>query len=188
MGQRVLQQLTPNTAALMRAFGLVAMLYLFAMIWCKPHLARRNYAGLEPLDLPGTGRIRLPGEAAELYQHLTQSLEKDCDTFVTYPGLNSLYFWTGKRPPTELNCTGWGQLTPQQQQRILDALSQARRPLLVVHEFVTRGWNESVPAPIETLVRFVKTRCREIYRVGPYIFYRPGGKLNNGSAALGTSK
>ncbi len=170
---RTLAQITPNSNTPARALGWVALLYLFAMVWCQPHLARRSYAELQPLNLSGTERIRLGQEAVDLYQNLTQYLTAECDTFVTYPGFNSLYFWTGKRPPTLLNCTGWGQLSAAQQDRILDGLVQAKRPLLVVHEFVARGWKDGAPPPIATLVHFVQGQCREVHRIGPYIFYRP---------------
>src|SRR2546423_7874180 len=62
-----------------------------------------NYARLRPLDLPGARCIRLPeGEVARL-RWISSNLEALSDTFVTHPGLNSLYFWARKEPPTLLN-------------------------------------------------------------------------------------
>jgi hypothetical protein len=169
------RSLSPTTAPLLRGLVGAGLLYLFAMVWCPPHLWRRTYANLTPLALPGAQAIRMEAEGAQLYQRLTEYLRTESDTFVTYPGVNSLYFWTGRRPPTQLNSTGWGQLTPAQQAHILHALTQARRPLLVVHEYVTQGWQDPKrPAtPIDTLIAFVNHRCEEVTRIGPYIFYRP---------------
>jgi hypothetical protein len=171
---QALQRLLPNChPSLAHGLATALLLYGFAMIWCKPHLWARYYARLTPLQLRGSERIRLEPDAVQLYRSLMQYIEANCDTFATYPGFNSFYFWTGKQPPTQLNSTGWGQLTAQQQAQILDALCRANQPLLVVHENVSRNWAQEIPPPIETLVHFVLGRCRQIHRIGPYIIYRP---------------
>ena len=108
-----------------------------------------------------------------MYRELAQYLEKECDTFVTYPGFNSLYFWAGKRPPTHLNSTGWGQLSHRQQERILGSLRQARRPLLVVVAAAAESWKNGTPPPIQPLVRSVHEDFREIQRIGRFIVFAP---------------
>ena len=95
-----------------------------------------------------------------MYRELARYLERECDTFVTYPGFNSLYFWTGKRPPTHLNSTGWGQLSHPQQERILASLRQAQRPLLVVVAAAAESWKNGAPEPILPLVQNTKTSAR----------------------------
>ena len=108
-----------------------------------------------------------------MYRALAQYLEKECDTFVTYPGINSLYFWSGKRPPTHLNSTGWGQLSHPQQEHILGALRQSRRPLLVVVASAARSWTGGGPEPIRPLVHCAQTECREVTRIGRFIILAP---------------
>ena len=49
---------------------------------------------------------------AELYSTLAQDMSRDCDTFMSINGVNSLYFWTGMRPPTGSNMTVWPALLP----------------------------------------------------------------------------
>jgi hypothetical protein len=100
-------------------------------------------------------------------------LRTECETFVTYPGIHSLYFWTGKRPPTQLNSTGWGQLSHAQQEQILGALRRSRRPLLVVVTAAAESWAQGVPEPIRPLVRSVREDWRERRRLGRFIIFEP---------------
>jgi hypothetical protein len=153
--------------------GLVALLYLFANVWCRLGDVRREYTSLPALDLPGSRFVHMDAETAGMYRELTAYLEKECDTFVTYPGINSLYFWTGKRPPTHLNSTGWGQLSHLQQEQILMGLRQSRRPLLVVVAAAAQSWSGGAPPPIYPLVRCVVEDCREVKRIGRFILYIP---------------
>jgi hypothetical protein len=88
------------------------------------------YGEAVPLDLPGTQRIRVPAEQAALYRFLVQNLTTRCRTFVTQPGLYSLYFFTGMESPTRLNATIWMLLlSDAQQQRVVDRLTAAPPPV-----------------------------------------------------------
>lgn len=163
--------LAPRARSL--AYGLVVMglLAVFANVWCQPHRWRARYLSYEPLDLPGSARIRLEPSLVAMYQPLMKYLQAECDTFVTYPGFNSFFFWTGKRPPTQCNSTGWGQLTLAQQEQILAALRQSPRPLLVVHEYMMRSWGAEGPPQIRPLVRCVREEGREVQRIGPFVIF-----------------
>jgi hypothetical protein len=166
-------RLSPRSLRLAQVLAGVGLLYVFAGVWCKLPEVRRHYASLPALGLPGSLRVHFDSETTEMYRELAQYLEAECDTFVTYPGINSLYFWTGKRPPTHLNSTGWGQLSYQQQEQILAALWQARRPKLVVVAAATQGWRDDPPPPIRPLVQHVFGECREIKRIGRFIIFVP---------------
>lgn len=163
--------LSPGSRALGYGLAAVVMLFIFANVWCQPQAKRLQYEGYTPLDLPGSSRVRLEPGIVAMYQPLMRYLSTECDTFVTYPGFNSFYFWTGKRPPTQCNSTGWGQLTIAQQENILGTLRGSSRPLLVVHEYAMRNWDAEGPAPIRPLVRCVRDHCREIQRIGPFVIY-----------------
>ncbi len=166
-----LAALAPRTRMLARGLVVMGLLFLFANTWCQPHVWRARYSSYEPLDLPGSARIRLEPSLVAMYQPLMKYLQAECDTFVTYPGFNSFYFWTGKRPPTQCNSTGWGQLTLAQQEQILAALRQSPRPLLVVHEYMMRSWDAEGPPQIRPLVRCVREEGREIQRIGPFVIF-----------------
>jgi hypothetical protein len=165
--------LTPRRLQFARALGVVVLLYVFLNLWCKLPAVRRHYASLPVLDLPGSRHVRFDQETTGMYRELARYLEKECDTFVTYPGFNSLYFWAGKRPPTHLNSTGWGQLSHRQQEQILGSLRLARRPLLVVVAAAAESWKNGAPPPIQPLVRSVQQDYHEIDRIGRFIVFAP---------------
>jgi hypothetical protein len=170
--ERFKAALAPDLGLLKILAG-VLLLYLFAMVWCQPHQLRREYASFTPLGLPGTKYVRLDAASVELHQELMSYLRSECDTFITYPGFNSFYFWTGKRPPTYLNSTGWGAFSEAQQEEILAALRRAPRPLIVVHKNILRGWMHQVPAPIRPLGRAVLEESRFVKQIGPFVIWSP---------------
>jgi hypothetical protein len=165
--------LPPRRIQLANALVVVALLCIFSNAWCKLPALRSHYASLPVLDLPGSRHVRFDLETTAMYRKLAEYLEKECDTFVTYPGFNSLYFWAGKHPPTHLNSTGWGQLTHRQQEQILGSLRQARRPLLVVVAAAVESWRNGAPERIRPLVRTVQEDYREIDRIGRFIVFAP---------------
>jgi hypothetical protein len=88
------------------------------------------YAQGVPFGLPGAEGIRVPAEQAALYQFLVGTLKARCRTFVTQPGLNSFYFFTGMEPPTRANTTVWMLLhSDTQQERIVARLADAPAPV-----------------------------------------------------------
>jgi len=182
---RGFEQLRPQTVRFLQALGVVAFLYVFTNVWCKLPVVRHQYAELPPLGLRGSRYVHTDTEVTVNYRALTQYLESHCDTFVTYPGINSLYFWTGKRPPTHLNSTGWGQLSHRQQEQILSALGKARQPVLVAVAPAVESWVKSIPPQISPLVHFIRENCREVTRIGVFILFVPSssGKFAAAAAA-----
>ena len=169
----ILVRLTPSTRTLGHAFAGAALLFLFANAWCKLPQVRREYASLLPLNLPGSRLVRMNEEVTTMNQQLAQYLGSECDTFVSYPGINSLYFWSGKTPPTQINSTGWGQLTHAQQRKILGSLQQVRRPKLVVTEAMMKSWGTPYAEPIRPLVRYVTEECQPVKRIGRCLIFEP---------------
>ena len=165
--------LTSMTRNLAHALAGIALLFIFANAWCKLPEVRREHARLRPLDLPGSAHVRMDDETVTMYRSLAQYLAAESGTFVTYPGVNSLYFWADKRPPTQLNSTGWGQLTHAQQREILSTLAKAERPRLVVVEAMMQNWDSAAYDPIRPLVRFVAEECRPLRRMGRFIVFEP---------------
>ena len=167
----------PQRLLLAKGLAACALVFVFAERWVNIGQVRREYDSLPELALPGSSLVRMDPESTEMYRELSACLRTECDTFVTYPGIHSLYFWTGKRPPTQLNSTGWGQLSHAQQEQILGTLRRSRRPLLVVVAAAAESWAQGVPEPIRPLVRSVKEDWRETRRLGRFIIYepRPGG-------------
>jgi hypothetical protein len=166
-----LSALAPSTRLLAGALACVALLFIFANLWCKLPDVRCEYARLPPLELPGSHWVRMNEELTAMNQGLARYLSAECDTFVSYPGINSLYFWADKRPPTQINSTGWGQLTHAQQEKILGSLRKTPKSKLVITEAMMQSWGTPYADPIRPLVRFVEEECRPIRRIGRCLIF-----------------
>jgi len=112
----------------------LAFLLTCLLVFRSAHLCDyRNR--LASLSLSGAELMRVPPEKASRIQWLVRTLREESDTFV-FGGhaCNSLYFWTGQRPPTSLNPTFWPFLLRQEEQRrVIAALGDTPRAA-VVHE------------------------------------------------------
>ncbi|MFH0909347.1 MAG: hypothetical protein V1929_11340 [bacterium] len=171
---RPFPQPAPRTAILLRTFAITALLAAFVLVWCKPHAWRRYYAGLEPSGLRGAERLRMVPETAKFYRDFMSYIEASCDTFITYPGLNSFYFWADKRPPTQFNTTGWMiLLSDAQQDQVVDAMKRAERPIVIVNEIGVSGWKRYVDFEQKPLVRYIREDCHVIGRFGNFIIRKP---------------
>lgn len=140
---------------LWRGAATVTLVCLFAFAWCKLPATWQQYASLPRLDLPGARLVRTDAAMVDRYRALAQYLESNCDTFITCPGVNDFYFWTGKRPPTHLNPTTLSILTAQQQEQIVAALRRAERPLIVILASIVddtrRRGHDSIRVVLEAL-------------------------------------
>jgi len=136
-GWRGLAAALPERAGGLARLATIAVLLLVVfltqrMVTMHLRLAdsyRRNV----PLGLPGTEWVRdTPQQVVQLRQ-LTHILSTRCGTFLTQPGMNSFYFFTGKDPPTRLNVGLWNvHLTEAQQQRVVDRLVSMPPPVCVL--------------------------------------------------------
>jgi hypothetical protein len=167
---RHLSGLAPRTLALLNTLLLASLLYLFADRWCNPVSAGRYYRSVPPLGLRGCKHLRLPPEDVDVYRTLTHFLETECDSFITVPGMNSLYFWTGKMPPTYLNLGQVVVLNRDQQMQVIAALGKAKRPLIVMRE---AGGIYSYTPDAGPLGKLISQECREIRKIGRFHILEP---------------
>ena len=157
----------------LQAAAMLALVWCFSNVWCDWPGVRRAYAAAAPLNLPGSQSVRMHPGAARLFQDLTAYLRAESDGFISYPCLNSLYFWTEQTPPTLLNGSGWLQFDHAQQQQILDALFARSRPRLVLRTDMVDGWAQAAPLHLRPLVECVTQRCEPVRRMGPYTIFAP---------------
>lgn len=109
----------PAAVAVVLAIGAVATLR-----------SARAYWHAVPLGLPGTSLIRAERKQVDDIRWVTAQLSS-CASSYSMPGLLSFPFWTGHALPTTLNINDvLAFIRPQQQQRIVEALS--RQPDLCV--------------------------------------------------------
>jgi hypothetical protein len=131
----------------------------------------RIYSALPSLGLPGAHRIHLDNpERADLVS-ITSNIARSCDVFEGLPGLPSLNFWTGKNPPTGINWDGWTLFfTPEQQNRIVQALSSHSRACIVYNPALAALWDPSGHQDFESmpLVRYIRREFRPAVASGEY--------------------
>lgn len=111
--------------------GIVLLVVTSVIVW-QLSVWRAVYAASVPVDLPGAARLRLPARQVSTLHALTQILRERADTFLCVPGFSSLYFWTGKEPPT-LDVVGHEMrfYSDERQAAMVSALLQHRSPMVV---------------------------------------------------------
>jgi hypothetical protein len=141
--------------------------------------AKRLYASLTPLNMPGAERIHLEKKEAENYRWLVDHLRDHCDTFVSLPGIPSLYFWTGKplpglvhRSPGTLNYDNWMYtFSSSQQQAIVDDFSRHPNACAVYHPSGVDFWNRGkLDVRGWPLANYILTQFKTVGRTGDYRF------------------
>jgi len=119
--------------------ALVAAILLKDSLWAYRGL--NNYRLSTPLGLPGTRLIRLQPERVTELRAVSEDLRDGCDTYLSFPGLNMYYFWSGKEPPTGFNVSNWMYLlTDRQQADIQEQLAKVSRPCIVINRKFFDHW------------------------------------------------
>jgi hypothetical protein len=98
-----------------------AFVALAAVYWviASPLAVRERYFNYCALEYPGAQKVRLnPRLSAEL-DWVVNNLRARGGTFVSFPGMNSLYFWSELSPPTGFNCGQWSALIDTERQRAI---------------------------------------------------------------------
>ena len=101
--------------------SLCVVVALTAALW--PLAVWVNYYDLSPLHLPGAQLVRVAPQSAYELQQLTYVVKKNCDTFYSVPGLDSLYIYSGLPTPTGQLANWPGALTDSQEQEVASELS-----------------------------------------------------------------
>jgi len=152
----------------------------FAIILLPLRGVVAEYRDAVPLTLPGTWLVKTAPVQAAWYQSLTLYLANNSDAFVTFPGVNSLYFWTGIDPPSHINVTEWGLLSEAEIQLIVDKLRVAESPKVVVIAPALAEWATLQKADRHALVRYVQDECEPLVQIGPFVVFGPTPKPGDG--------
>ena len=116
-------------------------------------------------NLPGMAWMRLPAPQVATLRWLTEGLQR-FDTFVSLPGLNSLYFLTGKNPPSSYNVGVWMVLLDDPtQRRIVAKLAEHSRVGAVRTRSWTRWWLRGAqdrPLASQPLAQFFDTQLEPV--------------------------
>jgi hypothetical protein len=157
----------PGPAAAVLAAGLLAL--AAGVVHDATQRYREGYETGVALGLRGAESIRVAPRQAARYRTLAASLETHCATFVTMPGLNSLYLFTRLEPPTMMNATVWmSLLTSAQQREIAQRLSIPSLPTCAVRRRLATWRNPRLHAT--PLGRFIDAEFETVLVVDDYEF------------------
>lgn len=167
---RMWNAMSPAEAARLRriaAFVLLAGATLVHQGIATVTAMRRRQAGL-PLELPGARLLRLPGRDRDQLREIVRELGP-YETFVTVPGMNSLYLLAQKEPPTGLNCTAWMFLLNEaEQERIARAVERQPRVCVVYNADLLGFWGRGLEFEEAPLMRTLRRDFRPVKSVGKY--------------------
>ncbi len=140
---------------------------LTALLGWQALQARERYQSGQALALPGAQQLRLPAVQAGRYRKLVAEMDKS-DVALATSGFNSLYLWSGAKPPAPVLFNLSPRfLTPEQQQQIVLGLQGAERPVVLLRK-ARRG------AERTTVELWVESHFRQTNKIGPYRVMRPG--------------
>lgn len=138
--------------------------------------------GVQP-RLPGVSRFRIGGPQVQLYEELASTLRTRCSTFISAPGLNSLYLFSGLEPPTYLNTTAWMYLFDARvQERVVQRISRIEGLCTVRSDSLVSFWSQGRPIPPGPLVTLAFRDLPRIRRLGEYSIFRDAIKPGSGDS------
>jgi hypothetical protein len=109
-----------------------------------------------PLDLAGAQSVRIPANRAADLRAVVSAIDQRCATFITYPGMNSFYLWTGKEPPTEVRSENWMiTFDAGQQQSLADRLAGVPGLCVVKDQRQVEFWTRGQPVADRPLIRYI---------------------------------
>jgi hypothetical protein len=160
--------------------GLVLLLFLANQTLRRPYDdAKVLLDGWAPLELEGSGRMRLFPAEAQTYRDVAAALNRDCAQFEMLPGMNSFYLWSGREPPTGFNATGWMTLfSDELQSKVVRRLEPLRGLCLLRNRTIEAQWTGSAPSE-GPLVDFLEHGFAPLASFGDYELLRresEGGK------------
>jgi hypothetical protein len=159
------------------AAGGVAVVSAALVVWGGIPVGRdqQTYYDNASLGLPGAGLLRIPFIQGDELRKVAGRLHNRCSTFVSLPGINSLYLWSQLPPPTHLNPGDWTFLLTASDQR--QALAQIRdRPglCLVRNQRAQLFWSQGHAVPQRPLYRWFQRSFHPTGRVRDYELMIPG--------------
>jgi hypothetical protein len=159
----------PRVAAAANFVPLAGLILTVAATALWGVLAAGSYEGGSPLGLPGAGLLRVPSRQQVVLSSLTASIRRDCTSFITMPGMPSLYVWSGQKAPVLLYESMWIYLLDSaQQQSIVNQARTLRGMCVVRNEADVDFWAKGRPVPQGPLTDFIETNFAVSSSYGDY--------------------
>jgi hypothetical protein len=128
-----------------------------------------RYVTTVPLELPGANLLRVDRLSRARLHFLSENLRNSTPSFLTVPGLNSLYQFAGVAYPSGFNLTmNFALLSREQQESIVTVGRRCRPIALVVNKSLVQLWTRRRFRPEGPLADFAQHECQVVGRVGGY--------------------
>jgi hypothetical protein len=133
------------------------------------------------LELPGAEMMRLPAPLVEEYSRLVELLrEHECTIFISYPGFNSLYLWSGLEAPAPRPPAIWMKaLDDAKQRRAVAELRASPRPCAIRNEAIAAVY-VSEPLLEKPLIAYIFENFEPAENVGAFEFMVPKAAAQRG--------
>jgi hypothetical protein len=129
----------------------------------------QTYRAATPIPAWGATRIRVPPETAQALGSLVRAVQERCNTFVTMPGLGSLYLMSQKTPPTWMSGSDWiFAWDAKTQQRVVNQVEGVPRLCAIRSVGAETGWAGNRPIPEYPLRAFILNDFRGVGTYGGY--------------------
>ena len=167
-GRAALSRLALRAGAAIPVVAFLVWLLATPLLTYSRSAFRTYDQGVQP-KLHGASRLRIDQGQAAAYEELSTILRNGCSTFVSIPGLNSLYLFTDTKPPTYLNATAWMFLFDRStQERVVQSARDIDGTCTVRAPSILSFWAQGRPVPAGPLVDFTMRDLRRVGRVGDY--------------------
>lgn len=134
-----------------------ALLVATAVLALEGFLAGSQFAAGSPSGLQGAELVRMPAKQAAQLRQLVAAIDTDCSSFITFPGMNSMYIWTGQEPPSDLRYGVWW-LTPDpvDQRAVVKQLMGRPRLCVLKNQTLIDFWAQGRQVPPQPVVDFIE--------------------------------
>ena len=158
-----------------RAFAAGSLCLIVALgagLW--PIAAWVEYSHLVPLRLPGAQLVRVDKSRAKDLRTLTRIVKRNCDTFYSVPGIDSLYIFSGLPTPTGLLANWAGAMTTGQEREVVKDLTRLQdtgKRVCIVRDLNSPfyAWGPRGSEANRPIGRFIRHYQRTIATFGPFI-------------------
>jgi hypothetical protein len=165
----------------MAAIGVLAgvvMLVFVVNITLREPLrdSRALYNSRVPLDLHGSGRVRLGQEEVDRYHAITAAIDRNCPSFLELPGMGDFYIWSNQEPPTGYFATAWPTLFDDaHQEKVIEQTRSIKGLCLLRNMALAEGWSAG-PVPDGPLVRYLERGFQPIANIEGYELLKRSGE------------
>ena len=161
-------QARPRLARLARWAAPTALLLSIATFQFFGYLAWLGFASGTPLGLPGAASVRVQAQRGADLRALVAAVDRECSSFITFPGMLSFYLWTAQEPPAQLYSPWMFALDGPAQQSAVQQIEKRPRLCVVKNQAVIDFWSEGRPVPSRPLVDFIQTGFVQFRSYGDY--------------------